>query len=52
MTLKMLENPAMWLNYNNSATVSGLKIFHSAVKDLLQVVTNAWLQLYIKFRGQ
>ncbi len=63
MTLKrqfMLENPPMWLNYNNSAKMSGPKYLHSAVTDSLQVITNAWLQLLllrvaqpvIKFRGQ
>ncbi len=63
MTLKrrfMLENPPMWLNYNNSAKMSGPKFLHSAVTDSLQVIANAWLQLLllrvaqpvIRFRGQ
>ncbi|KAI4901942.1 hypothetical protein NFI96_021236 [Prochilodus magdalenae] len=29
----MLENPPMWLNYNNSAKMSGPKFLHRAVKD-------------------
>ncbi len=33
----MLENPPMWLNYNNSAKMSGPKFLHSAVTDSLQV---------------
>ncbi len=48
MTLKrrfMLENPPMWLNYNNSAKMSGPKFLHSAVTDSLQVIANAWWQL-------
>ncbi len=63
MTLKrqfMLENPPMWLNYNNSAKMSGPKFLHSTVTDSLQVIANAWLQLLllrvaqpiIRFRGQ
>ncbi len=63
MTLKrrfMLENPPMWLNYNNSAKMSGPKFLHSAVTDSLQVIANAWWQLLllrvaqpvIRFRGQ
>ncbi len=63
MTLKrrfMLENPPMWLNYKNSARMSGPKFLHSAVTDSLQVIANAWLQLLllrvaqpvIRFRGQ
>ncbi len=63
MTLKrrfMLENPPMWLNYNNTAKMSGPKFLHSAVTDSLQVIANAWLQLLllrvaqpvIRFRGQ
>ncbi len=50
MTLKrwfMLENPPMWLNYNNSAKMSGPKFLHSAVTDSLQVIANAWLQLLL-----
>ncbi len=55
----MLENPPMWLNYNNSAKMSGPKFLHSAVTDSLQVIANAWLQLLllrvaqpvIRFRG-
>ncbi len=38
MTLKrrfMLENPPMWLNYNNSAKMSGPKFLHSAVNRLI-----------------
>ncbi len=63
MTLKrrfMLENPPMWLNYNNSVKMSGPKFIHSTVTDSLQVITNAWWQLLllrvaqpvIRFRGQ
>ncbi len=63
MTLKrrfMLKNPPMWLNYNNSAKMSGPKFLHSTVTDSLQVIANAWLQLLllrvaqpvIRFRGQ
>ncbi len=63
MTLKrrfMLENPPMWLNYNNSAKMSGPKFLHSAVTDSLQVIANTWWQLLllrvaqpvIRFRGQ
>ncbi len=63
MTLKrwfMLENPPMWLNYNNSAKMSGPKFLHSAVTHSLQVIANAWwqllllrvAQLVIRFRGQ
>ncbi len=63
MTLKrrfMLENPPMWLNYNNSAKISGPKFLHSAVTDSLQVIANAWWQLLllrvaqpvIRFRGK
>ncbi len=63
MTLKrrfMLENPRMWLNYNNSAKMSGPKFLHSAVTDSLQVIANTWWQLLllrvvqpvIRFRGQ
>ncbi len=37
----MLENPPMWLNYNNSAKMSGPKFLHSAVTDSLQVIANA-----------
>ncbi|KAK3537280.1 hypothetical protein QTP70_006990 [Hemibagrus guttatus] len=37
----MLENPPMWLNYNNSAKMSGPKFLHSAVTDSLQVMENA-----------
>ncbi len=50
MTLKrrfMLENPPMWLNYNNSAKMSGPKFLHSAVTDSLQVIANAWWQLLL-----
>ncbi len=63
MTLKrrfMLKNPPMWLNYNNSAKMSGPKFLHSAVTDSLQVIANTWWQLLllrvaqpvIRFRGQ
>ncbi len=63
MTFKrrfMLENPPMWLNYNNSAKMSGPKFLHSTVTDSLQVIANAWWQLLllrvaqpvIRFRGQ
>ncbi len=31
----------MWLNYNNSAKMSGPKFLHSAVTDSLQVIANA-----------
>ncbi len=56
----MLENPPMWLNYNNSAKMSGPKFLHSTVTDSLQVIANAWWQLLllrvaqpvIRFRGQ
>ncbi len=56
----MLENPPMWLNYNNSAKMSGPKFLHSAVTDSLQVIANACWQLLllrvaqpvIRFRGQ
>ncbi len=37
----MLENPPMWLNYNNSAKMSGPKFLHSTVTDSLQVIANA-----------
>ena len=50
MTLKrwfMLENPPVWLNYNNSAKMSGPTFLHSAVKDSLQVIAKAWLQLLL-----
>ncbi len=63
MTLKrrfMLSNPPMWLNYNNSAKMSGPKFLHNTVTGSLQVIANAWLQLLllrvaqpiIRFRGQ
>ncbi len=63
MTLKrrfMLENPPMWLNYNNSAKMSEPKFLLSTVTDSLQVIANAWWQLLllrvaqpvIRFRGQ
>ncbi len=31
----MLENPPMWLNYNNSAKMSGPKFLHSARNRLI-----------------
>ncbi|KAK3569486.1 hypothetical protein QTP86_031421 [Hemibagrus guttatus] len=34
------RNPPMWLNYNNSAKMSGPKFLHSAVTDSLQVMEN------------
>ncbi len=63
MTLKrqlILENTPMWLNYNNSAKMSGQKFLHSTLTDSLQVIANARLQLLllrvaqpvIRFRGQ
>ncbi len=56
----MLENPPMWLSWNNSAKKSGPKFIHSNVNDSLPVIVNAWLQLLlqrvaqpvIRFRGQ
>lgn len=37
----MLENPPVWLNYNNSAKKSGTKILHNNVKDVLPATTEA-----------
>ena len=43
----MLENLPMWLNDNNSAKMSGPKFLHSTVKDSMQGIANAWLQLLL-----
>lgn len=45
----MLENPPMWLNYNNSAKIRGPTFLHSAVEDSLPVIVNAWLQLLLLY---
>lgn len=38
---KTLKNAPKWLNSNNSARKSWTKFFHSDLKDLLPVITNA-----------
>lgn len=50
VTLKrwvILENPPMWLNYNNSANMSGPKFPSGALRGSLQVIANIWLQLFL-----
>lgn len=47
----MVENPLIWLNYNNSAKMSGPKLLHRVIashrKHLIVVIA-----IIIRFRGQ